>query len=135
MNFKIITPQGVISNTKENRISLVSQEGSLELLPNHQNYIALLKEGPIFVDRKGALCCFYIISNGILYFENSSNSCEVVTNFAINISDAISLKIEGLHNISSNFKCQEEILFYEAVKNYLSSKKPINKNIPPATEL
>ena len=93
--------------------------GVFELLPNHENYISTLKEGVISICKKENFAPYFIVSKAFMKFENSSNTCEVIGDYAINISEVKNLKKDYINEIILNSHYEDEKSFYKFISQYL----------------
>lgn len=119
INLKIVTPGGIVHDTQELRISLHGELGDFELLPDHENYISLLKEGIISIYKDRNFIPHFIISKSFMRFDNSSNTCEIISDYAISALEVKNLKNDHINEIISNSNYEDERSFYKFVSQYL----------------
>jgi F0F1-type ATP synthase epsilon subunit len=121
INLKIITPEGGIEDSYHDSISLPGEFGVLELLPNHENYISLLKTGVISINKKTNFIPIFIISESFLRFDNSTNICEVNSEYAMNIMSAKKLEREFINRKIDSSSDANEKDFYNYLAQYFSN--------------
>ena len=119
ISLKIITPEGIVNDTKEFKISLHGELGDFEILPDHENYTSLLREGVISIFKDGNFIPYFIISKSFLIFDNSLNACEIASDYAINVLDLEKLENERINEIISNSQYEDEKSFYKFISQYL----------------
>lgn len=121
INLKIITPEGIIEDSHYNSISLPGAFGIFELLPNHENYISLLKTGVISENKKQEFTPIFIISNSFLRFDNKTNICEVNSQYAVDIVSAKKLKKELINKkISVSSDANERDFYNYLVQHFIN---------------
>jgi F0F1-type ATP synthase epsilon subunit len=121
INLKIITPEGGIEDSYHDSISLPGEFGVLELLPNHENYISLLKTGVISINKKTNFIPIFIISESFLRFDNSTNICEVNSEYAMNIMSAKKLEREFINRKIDSSSDANEKDFYNYLAQHFSN--------------
>ena len=119
ISLKIITPEGIVNDTQEFKISLHAELGDFELLPDHENYISLLKEGVVSIYKNGSFIPYFIISKSFLRFDNSLNACEIVSDYAIDILEVEKLENGHINEIISNSQYEDDKSFYKFISQYL----------------
>ena len=121
INLKIITPEGVIEDSYHDSISFPGEFGVFELLPNHENYISLLKTGVISINKKPDFVPIFIISESFLRFDNTTNICEVNSEYAMDITSAKKLEIEFINRRIDGSSNTNEKDFYNYLVQYFSN--------------
>ena len=121
INLKIITPEGGIEDSYHDNISLSGEFGVFELLPNHENYISLLKTGVISINKKPDFIPIFIISESFLRFDNNTNICEVNSEYAMDITSAKKLEIEFINRRIEDSNNINEKDFYNYLVQYFSN--------------
>ena len=123
INLKITTPEGGIEDSYHDNISLPGEFGVFELLPNHENYISLLKTGIISINKKTSFVPIFIISESFLRFDNNTNICEINSEYAMNITSAKKLEREFINRKIDSSSDINEKDFYNYLAQYFSNNE------------
>jgi F0F1-type ATP synthase epsilon subunit len=122
IHLKIVTPEGYVENSHHDAILLPGEFGIFELLPNHENYISILRTGIVSVCKKHDFVPIFIIARSLLRFDNNTNTCEINSPYAVDIMNPKKLEREFINNKLKGSNNSDERDFY----NYLSEYFFIN---------
>jgi F0F1-type ATP synthase epsilon subunit len=108
---KILTPQGIYYENEEFKIKIYGAAGVFELLPNHTNFMSILRRSIIYVYKNNNPAPCVAIKSAILQFNNILNTCTVISEFAISISN---INKKNKNNILNSY--DYENFLYDDVK-------------------
>ena len=118
INLKIVTPEGCIEDSHYDGILLPGEFGIFELLPNHENYISILRTGIVSTYKKHDCIPIFIISQSFLRFDNSTNICEINSAYAVDITNSKKLEREFINNKLEGSNNSDERDFYKYLSEY-----------------
>jgi F0F1-type ATP synthase epsilon subunit len=118
INLKIVTPEGYIEDSRYDGILLPGEFGIFELLPNHENYISILRTGIISAYKNHDFIPIFIISQSFSRFDNSANTCEINSPYAIDVTNPKKVEREFINNKLEGSNNSDERYFYNYVSEY-----------------
>lgn len=110
----IITPYGIECKEESSKIQIQSEDGIVELLPNHQNYFSIVKKSAILLYIKQLYIPIAIVDQSLLLFNSAKNTCLILSESAFNI---FNISKSSLNLKLCDFKYEKKFLDY--VKKFL----------------
>ena len=121
INLRIITPDSGIKESNHSSIQVLGSHGVFQMLPFHEDYIDILRQGIVLVAHQEIFKPYCIISKSLLKFDNVANRCEISSAYAANISEIQNFHKDYVSDRVQHSDDQDEKDFYIVLQQYLSS--------------
>lgn len=96
-NLLIITPEGIYDKEEVNSIKVLSDNGEVEILPNHVEYLGNVDISILEINKNNETK-HYAVGGGCIHFVGETNTCRITLSsiFSVEQVDVLKLKKEQI---------------------------------------
>ncbi|WPX96245.1 FoF1 ATP synthase subunit delta/epsilon [Candidatus Bandiella euplotis] len=119
IRLRIITPEKIIVDECYKAITLPGEAGDFQLLANHENFISQLSAGIVYTGANEDKHLSFVISRSFAKFIHEQNLCEVISEYALSMTDIKKMAKGDVTKKLANTKIESEIQFYQFIRDYI----------------